>query len=350
MADTKIIASQLSKSYDDEYYLIADVCETLTEATVSGKMTAGLRCVINAQVMYHISEKIPPGMYHYIIPVYNDDLFAILRCMHERGASPELVDGAFCNAYRCGALSHLHSYANAILLWRIRTFSPATFPAYMESFAKGLSVRPTRASYTYAPDICIMNALIDAALTGPWKTSEFVAGVTALAKVGTPFPLALLHKIANFISRKEALAVLSAIIPADSSRVAYISLFMGLWRLTQKELASVKILVTPQVIYMTVANSDLPTEDVKWALNETLRGIKMDSSIWRMVFNRKDYGLCVWLMENMYLVPDQALLTDYARSGSEARNFCDRLMSLYSMNGTRSPKSSRSPSKVVKPR
>jgi len=345
--NTNINALHLSKSHDNEYYLIADICETLVEATVSNKMTAGLRCVINAHVMYHFSEKIPPGMYHYIIPVYNDELFAILRCMHERGAPPELVDAAFCNAFRCGALSYLHPNANAILLWRIRTFPPATFPAYMESFAKGLSVRPTRASYLYAPDICIMNALIDAALAGPWKTSEFVAGVAGLARVGTPFPLAMLHKITKYINRKEALTVLSSIIPTDSSRAAYISLFMGHWHLTQKELASVKILVNPQVIYATLADYVLSTDDVKWVLSETLRGVKMDHTIWRMVFKRKDYQLCAWLMDNMYLVPDQDLVTDYTNSNADARNFCDRLLSLYSMRvgikGSKSLKSSRSP-------
>lgn len=342
MMEVKTTSWQLSKSYDGEYYLTADLCETLTEAAISDKMVAGLRCVINAQIMYHVSEKIPPGMSHYIIPIYNNDLFAILRCMYERGASPDLVDSAFCNAYRCGALSHLYSHANAILLWRIRTFSPATFPEYMESFAKGLSIRPTRESHAYTPDVCIMNALIDAALTLPWKTSEFVAGVTGLAKVGTPFPLAMLHKITKYISRKEALAVLASIIPINANRASHISLFMGLWRLTQKDLASVKILITPQVIQATLADLDLSSEDVKWVLNETLRGIKIDSSIWRMVFNRKDYGLCAWLMDNMYLVPDQALLTDYANSHYGARDFCDRLLSLYSMRaGTKSPKNGR---------
>ena len=328
--------TQLPMRTEHECYLIADIYETLTHATLHNKMLAGLRCVINAPVMYHVHEKIPPGMSHYIIPVYNDDLFALMRCMHERGADPKHVEKAFRNAFLCGTLSYLHSQADAILLWRVRAFPPKKFAKYMNSFIQGLTVRPTRASHAYIPDIRVMYALFDGLTQGRWKDSEFIQGVADLAKIKTPFPIGLLHKAVPFIVRKDAItlmrAVVSMINPLDTNRVVIISTFMGLWRLTQKELASIKILIDPRVIYVVLLGTDLSAGDMRWVLGETLRGVKMDDFLWQLVFKRKDYELCVWLMNSMYLVPSHEMLINHTNKHPDARSFCDKLMNLYSMS------------------
>lgn len=322
-------------------YTVANICDALTKAALSGRPVPGLRCVSNAQLMYHVDDPIGQNVGHYIIPVYDDTLFALLRCIYERGADPIYVEAAFRNAFECGVLARLHPQADGVLVWRILNFPPELFESYMGSFAKGMRFVPVvskpdgHMELVYTPGVNVLVVLIRELCAKRWTAAEFVKGVSLLVRLHTQFPFDQLYRVVPHIGRKDALTLAKLLIPTTECypnlRTRVGTYFMGFWRLSNKDMQPFGVKPSLGMVYDVLIQRELSSDEMRWVLSQALKVVRMDENAWRLVLSRRDYGLCVWLLRQMYLMPDMTLLQECATSAPapEVRSFCEKLIPLY---------------------